>query len=65
MYITGIALAIWLTIRRWRAQGGDVAVVEDVALWGAPAGIVGGRIYFDITTPAQSLVQGSAGPDVE
>jgi len=25
--------------------------VGDVALWGVPAGIIGGRIYFDITTP--------------
>ena len=24
----------------------------DVALWSVPAGIIGGRIYFDITTPA-------------
>jgi prolipoprotein diacylglyceryl transferase len=52
MYVVGIALAVWLTVRRWRAQGGDAAVVEEVAIWGVPAGIIGGRIYFDITTPA-------------
>jgi prolipoprotein diacylglyceryl transferase len=51
MYLVGIALAIMLTQRRWRAVGGDPALVADVAIWGVPAGIVGARIYFDITTP--------------
>jgi prolipoprotein diacylglyceryl transferase len=31
--------------------GGDPDLVGDIALWGVPAGIIGGRIYFDITTP--------------
>src|SRR5487761_439961 len=51
MYLVGIALAIMITRRRWRAKGGDPDLVGDVAIWGVPAGIVGGRIYFDITTP--------------
>jgi prolipoprotein diacylglyceryl transferase len=51
MYLVGIAVAIIITRRRWRAVGGDPEVVLDVALWGVPAGIIGGRIYFDITTP--------------
>ena len=51
MYLVGIALAIYITRRRWRAQGGDPDLVTDVAIWSVPAGIVGGRIYFDITTP--------------
>jgi prolipoprotein diacylglyceryl transferase len=51
MYVVGIALAIVITRRRWRAMGGDPALVGDVALWAVPAGIIGGRIYFDITTP--------------
>ena len=50
-YIVGITLAVLLTRRRWRAVGGDPDLVDDVALWSVPAGIVGGRIYFDITTP--------------
>jgi prolipoprotein diacylglyceryl transferase len=50
-YIIGIALAILITRRRWRALGGDPDVVNDIALWVVPAGIIGGRIYFDITTP--------------
>jgi prolipoprotein diacylglyceryl transferase len=51
MYVVGIALAVIIVRRRWRAAGGDVALVGDVALWAVPAGIIGGRIYFDITTP--------------
>jgi len=51
MYVIGISLAIWITRRRWTAAGGDPALVTDVALWAVPAGIIGGRIYFDLTTP--------------
>jgi prolipoprotein diacylglyceryl transferase len=50
-YIVGITLAILITRRRWRALGGNPDVVNDIALWVVPAGIIGGRIYFDITTP--------------
>ena len=52
-YIIGITLAILITRHRWRAIGGNPDVVSDVALWVVPAGIIGGRIYFDITTPNQ------------
>jgi len=52
MYVVGITLAIIITRRRWRATGGDSDLVGDVAIWAVPAGIIGGRIYFDITTPA-------------
>ena len=50
-YIIGITLAIIITRRRWAALGGNPDVVTDIALWVVPAGIIGGRIYFDITTP--------------
>ena len=50
-YLVGIAFAVILTRRRWRAVGGDPELVGEIALWVVPAGIVGGRIYFDITTP--------------
>jgi len=50
-YLVGITVAIILTRHRWRAVGGDVELVGEVALWVVPAGIIGGRIYFDITTP--------------
>ena len=51
MYVVGITLAVWITARRWVAAGGDRALVYDVVLWAVPAGIVGARIYFDVTTP--------------
>jgi prolipoprotein diacylglyceryl transferase len=51
MYVAGIALAVYITGRRWAAAGGDRSLVYDVVLWAVPAGIVGGRIYFDVTTP--------------
>ena len=51
MYVIGITLAILITQRRWQRMGGDPGLVGDVALWAVPAGIIGGRIYFDITTP--------------
>jgi prolipoprotein diacylglyceryl transferase len=51
MYVIGITLAIIITQRRWQRMGGDPGLVGDVALWAVPAGIIGGRIYFDITTP--------------
>ncbi|HEY7323689.1 MAG TPA: prolipoprotein diacylglyceryl transferase [Streptosporangiaceae bacterium] len=52
MYVVAIALAIYITRRRWAALGGNPDVVWDIAIWVVPAGIVGGRIYFDLTTPA-------------
>jgi prolipoprotein diacylglyceryl transferase len=52
MYVIGITLAIIITRRRWRAMGGNPDLVSDVAIWAVPAGIIGARIYFDITTPA-------------
>ncbi len=51
MYVIGITLAVLITQRRVRNAGGDAALVGDLALWAVPAGIIGGRIYFDITTP--------------
>ena len=51
MYLVGITLAVYITARRWTASGGDRSLVYDVALWAVPAGIIGGRIYFDVTTP--------------
>jgi len=51
MYVVGITAAILITQRRWKAAGGDPGLVGDVAIWAVPAGIIGGRIYFDLTTP--------------
>jgi prolipoprotein diacylglyceryl transferase len=52
MYVVAIALAIYITRRRWAALGGNPDLVWDISLWVVPAGIIGGRIYFDITTPS-------------
>jgi prolipoprotein diacylglyceryl transferase len=52
MYVVGIALAIYITRRRWRAMGGNPDLVGDVAIWAVPIGLIGARIYFDVTTPA-------------
>jgi prolipoprotein diacylglyceryl transferase len=49
--IVGIALAIWIGERRFRARGGLPGTVMDVAVWAVPFGIVGGRLYHVITSP--------------
>jgi prolipoprotein diacylglyceryl transferase len=53
MYVIAVTAAILIGRRRWARAGGDPDLVYDVAKWGFPAGLVGGRIYFCITTPSQ------------
>jgi prolipoprotein diacylglyceryl transferase len=53
MYVFAVAGAILVTSRLWRKQGGDPNLPYEVALWAFPAGLIGGRIYFLITTPSQ------------
>ncbi len=53
MYVLAVAAAILITGWRWAAQGGDRGLPGRVALWAFPAGLIGGRIYFLITTPSQ------------
>ena len=48
--LAGIAAAVWISMRRWRAVGGDPDLVLEVALWSVLAGLVGGRLYHDITS---------------
>ena len=47
--IAGIGFAIWLGERRWVARGGQPGEVSDLAIWGVPFGLVGGRLYHVIT----------------
>lgn len=47
--ITGIIIALWLTLRRYKAKGGDPDLVWDAAIVAIPAGIIGGRLYHVIT----------------
>jgi prolipoprotein diacylglyceryl transferase len=49
-YLVGLAAAVVICSRRWEAAGGDRTLVHEVALWGFPAGVVGGRLYFLATS---------------
>jgi prolipoprotein diacylglyceryl transferase len=49
-YVVGITAAVILTRRLWREKGGDPDLVYTVALWGVPAGILGARLYHDVTS---------------
>jgi prolipoprotein diacylglyceryl transferase len=49
-YVVGITAAILLTRRLWREKGGDPDLIYTVAIWGVPAGIIGGRLYHDVTS---------------
>jgi prolipoprotein diacylglyceryl transferase len=49
-YVVAVLAAVTITARRWQAVGGDRALVYDVALWGFPAGVIGGRLYFLATS---------------
>jgi prolipoprotein diacylglyceryl transferase len=53
MYVLAVTAAIIIARRRWARAGGNPDLVYEVAKWGFPAGLVGGRIYFLITTPSQ------------
>ena len=50
--LTGIAVALWMTRRRWVERGGDADSVLEIVFWAVPFGIVGGRIYHVISSPA-------------
>ena len=51
--ITGIAVAIWLGDKRFRAQAiNGRSVVSEVAITAVPVGIIGGRLYHVITPPS-------------
>ncbi|MBV9366615.1 MAG: prolipoprotein diacylglyceryl transferase [Solirubrobacterales bacterium] len=52
-YVFAVAAAIFVTRWRWRRAGGDPDLCYEAAAWGFPAGLIGGRIYFLITTPSQ------------
>lgn len=47
--ILGIVVAIWLGERRWQARGGTKGTIIDIAVWAAPMGLIGGRLYHVIT----------------
>jgi prolipoprotein diacylglyceryl transferase len=49
-YVFAVLGAILVTSRRWEAVGGNRELVQECALWGFPAGVLGGRLYFDVTS---------------
>jgi prolipoprotein diacylglyceryl transferase len=49
-YVVAVFAAIAIIGQRWERQGGDRRLVQEVALWAFPAGIIGGRLYFLITS---------------
>jgi prolipoprotein diacylglyceryl transferase len=48
--LVAILACLWLSGRRWVALGGDWDLVTRVAVWGVAAGVVGARIYHDVTS---------------
>ena len=53
IYGVAIIIGTLITIRRWEAQGGSGDLVLEVVLWSVPAGLIGGRIYFDLTSSGE------------
>jgi len=49
-YVVAVTAAVAITARRWEAVGGKRDLVYEVAMWGFPAGLIGGRLYFDVTS---------------
>jgi prolipoprotein diacylglyceryl transferase len=52
-YVFAVAAAVIISRRRWARLGGDPELPLEIAMWAFPGGLIGGRIYFDITTPSQ------------
>jgi prolipoprotein diacylglyceryl transferase len=52
-YVFAVAAAILVTRELWRREGEDPNLPQEIAVWAFPAGLIGGRIYFLITTPSQ------------
>ena len=50
MLLLGIAACIWLTGVRWTRWGGDWDLIWRCAVWGVAGGIVGARLYHDLTS---------------
>lgn len=50
MLLLAIAACVWLTGRRWVARGGDWDLIFRLTVWGVGAGIVGARLYHDLTS---------------
>jgi len=47
--VAGVAVALWLTDRRYRTAGGKPGTILDLATIAVPAGLVGARIFSVLT----------------
>ena len=47
--LLGIAIAVLIGARRFKARGGNGSVILDIAIWAVPFGIIGGRIFHVLT----------------
>ena len=52
-YVIAVTAAILVTSVLWGREGEDPHLPQEIAVWAFPAGLIGGRIYFLITTPSQ------------
>jgi prolipoprotein diacylglyceryl transferase len=50
LYVAAVIAGVAITTRRWEAAGGSRELVHEVALWGFPAGLIGGRLYYLATS---------------
>lgn len=50
MLLVAIAAAMWLTGIRYVHRGGNWDLIFQVAVWGVLAGVVGARLYHDVTS---------------
>jgi prolipoprotein diacylglyceryl transferase len=50
MYAFAVTAAVLIVRRRWSKLDGDPELPFQVAIWAFPAGLLGGRLYFDITS---------------
>lgn len=47
--VAGVAVALWLTDRRYRKAGGKPGIILDLATIAVPAGLVGARVFSVVT----------------
>jgi prolipoprotein diacylglyceryl transferase len=50
MLLLAIFACVWLTGVRWKRLGGEFALVVRVTVWGVAFGVIGARLYHDITS---------------
>lgn len=56
--LAGIAVAWWLSARRWKQRGGKIEALEVIVMWAIPLGIVGARAYHVLTHLADYFGEG-------